>query len=89
MGSPIPSPGVPWRRLRGSELSLSFLSIGVRGLGGGLVGAVWVPVRELPPGQSRVYAVDAYKKEAPEGVELFDLPEPDPSERERYWEFRS
>jgi len=53
------------------------------------VGAVWVPVRELPPGQSRVYAVDAYKKEAPEGVELFDLPEPDPSEREHYWEFRS
>jgi hypothetical protein len=46
-------------------------------------------VGHIGPGQTAVVEKDAYRDMvAPEDVEAYALPDPEPEERDRYWEFR-
>lgn len=73
----------------GSARRLPFLSVGVRGRTGTLRGGVWLPVGHIGPGQTAVVAKDTYRDLlAPTDVEAYSLPDPEPEERARYWEFR-
>jgi hypothetical protein len=79
----------------GSTLVLPYLSIGVRGRlrapkEGPLEGGAFLPVALIRPGERQVVEFDCYKQlVAPEDVEVFDLPDPGPEDREQYWEFKS
>lgn len=76
----------------GSGTVLPFLSVGVRweGESGSLKGGVWLPVTHVRPGQTAVVEYDAYKGMAdPEKAEVFMLPDPEPEDRDRYWEFKT
>ncbi len=73
----------------GSARRLPFLSIGVRGKTGTLQGGVWLPVGHIGPGQTAIVAKDTYRDLLnPSEVEAYSLPDPEPEERARYWEFR-
>ena len=73
----------------GSGRTLPFLSVGIRSRAGRLVGGVWLSVGHIGPGETAVIEKDAYKDlVAPEDVEAYPLPDPEPEERDRYWEFR-
>lgn len=73
-----------------SELTLPYLSIGVRSLDGKFEGGVWLPVSQIAPRTRAVLERDCYKKLVdPANVQLFALPDPEPEDRERYWEFRN
>lgn len=72
-----------------SNVVLPFLSIGVRSQVHRLQGGIWLPVGHVAPGTSAVVEHDGYKEQVRnEDVELFDLPDPQPEDRDRYWEFR-
>jgi hypothetical protein len=77
----------------GSRLILPYLSIGIRGklrppLHGPLNGGVWLSVSSVRPGETRIIEKDCYKERVdPSDVEAFELPDPDPEDRDRYWEF--
>jgi hypothetical protein len=46
-------------------------------------------VGHIRPGGTAVVAKETYKDLiAPEEVEAYALPDPEPEERDRYWEFR-
>lgn len=73
----------------GSELSLPYLSVGIRSPAGDFEGRVFVPITHVAPGATTVVEVDAYKKNVdPSEVQVFPLPDPEPEDRDRYWEFR-
>jgi hypothetical protein len=73
----------------GSTRSLPFLTIGVRSTAGNFSGSVWLRVSDIPPGGTRLVAHDCYKEYLPrESVQLLDLGDPDPEDREHFWEFR-
>jgi hypothetical protein len=73
----------------GSSRTLPFLSVGIRSRTGRLEGGVWLSVGHIGPGETAVVEKDAYKDLiAPEDVEAYQLPDPEPEERDRYWEFR-
>ncbi|MEG3977456.1 hypothetical protein QT970_22930 [Microcoleus sp. herbarium8] len=73
----------------GSNMVLPFLSIGVRAKNGKLNGGVWLPVSSIQPGKTCILEQDCYKKWLlPEEVDVFEKPDPEPEERDRYWEFR-
>jgi hypothetical protein len=73
----------------GSNRNLPFLSIGIRGKVGNLQGGVWLPVGHILPGQTAVIAKDTYRDLLdPDDVEAYALPDPEPKQRARYWEFR-
>jgi hypothetical protein len=73
----------------GSTQSLPFLTIGVRSTAGNFNGSVWLPVSDIPPGGTKLITHDCYKEYlARESVQLFDLGDPDPEDREYFWEFR-
>jgi hypothetical protein len=73
---------------------LPYLSLGIRGQlrppkTEPLHGGVWLPVSSISPGETRVVVKDCYKDLVdPREVEVFDQPDPEPEDRERYWEFR-
>jgi hypothetical protein len=72
-----------------SDRHLPFLSIGIRGKVGNLQGGVWLIVGHIAPGQTAVVAKDTYRGLLdPDDVEAYPLPDPEPEERARYWEFR-
>lgn len=74
----------------GSDMVLPFLSIGVRGKGGKVNGGVWLPVSSVMPGQTRIIMKDCYKDLVPPSqVDVFDQPDPEPEDRDRYWEFKA
>jgi len=74
----------------GSDRTLPYLTIGVRGKHGQVQGGVWLPVSHIGPGQSAVVEKDCYKRHlAPEDVEAFNEPDPEPEDRDRYWEFKA
>jgi len=74
----------------GSDRCLPFLSIGIRGRVGNLEGGVWLPVGHITPGQTAVVAKETYRDLLdPNDVEAYQLPDPEPEDRARYWEFRS
>jgi hypothetical protein len=78
----------------GSNMTLPYLSIGVRGRlrppkSGPLNGGVWLPVSTIHPGESRFIEKDCYKDVVdPLDIEVFAKPDPQPESRDRYWEFR-
>jgi hypothetical protein len=73
----------------GSDSLLPFLSIGIRGKIGNLQGGVCLPVSHICPGQTAVVAKHTYRDLLdPSDVEAYPLPDPEPEERARYWEFR-
>jgi hypothetical protein len=73
----------------GSDITLPFLSIGVRWKDSSLEGGVWLPVSHIAPGMTAIVEHDVYRKMvATSGVEVFELPDPEPEDRERYWEFK-
>lgn len=74
-----------------SDRRLPYLSVGVRGREGRvLVGAIWLDVGGIAPGEQARVHHDAYKDQlSPTDFEAFELPEPIPEKREAYWEFRA
>jgi len=69
-----------------SDVTLPYLSIGIRGA---INGGAWLPVGHIRPGETRIVLKDCYKDVAsPDEIEPFDLPDPIPEDRDRYWEFR-
>jgi hypothetical protein len=84
-----PSGEVMYEVTNGSDRYLPFLSIGIRGKVGNLQGGVWLPVGHIAPGQTKVVVKDTYRGLLdPTDVEAYPLPDPEPEERARYWEFR-
>ena len=79
----------------GSDMTLPYLFLGVRGKlrppnSGPLGGGARLPVGSVRPGRTATIEYGCYKKfVAPEDVEVFDLPDPGPEDREYYWEFRA
>jgi hypothetical protein len=72
-----------------STHSLPYLTIGVRDRSGVvLLGAVWLEVSRIGPGQTGLVSKDCYKDRiSSDELVLFDLPEPIPEKRDLYWEF--
>jgi hypothetical protein len=71
-----------------SDGLLPYFSIGIRTKDRRLVGAVWLPVASLVPGESMCIEKECYADLASaEELEPFELPDPTPSTRFRYWEF--
>jgi hypothetical protein len=79
----------------GSDVTLPFLSLGVRGKlrppkNGPLNGGVWLPISAILPGETQVVEKDCYKEVVdPSDIEVFEKPDPEPEDRDRYWEFKS
>jgi hypothetical protein len=64
------------------------LTVGVRSRDGALNGAVCLDLNSVGPGQRGVLHVSCYKDLVPpQEIEIFELPEPRPEDREYYWEF--
>ena len=73
----------------GSHVRLPYLSIGIRSKDGRLIGGVWLPVSSIAPGETAIVEKDVYRDLVePSAVEAYAKPDPDPEDRERYWEFR-
>jgi hypothetical protein len=78
----------------GSNTVLPYLTIGIRGKlrppkTGPLTGGAFLPVSCILPGQSQIIEFDCYKKYVdPKDVEAFAQPEPQPEDRDEYWEFK-
>lgn len=73
----------------GSSMTLPYLSIGVRDKHGGLEGGVWLPVSHVGPLQTAIVEKDCYKAYLdPRNAETFAEPDPEPEDRDRYWEFK-
>ena len=74
----------------GSRVRLPFLSIGVRARDGSLDGGMWLPVSGIAPGETAIVEKNAYKDRLdPSNVEAYSKPDPDPEDKDRYWEFRT
>lgn len=78
----------------GSDLILPYLSVGIRGKlrpprSGPLNGGVWLPVLNILPGETRMIEKDCYKEVVdPADIEAFGEPDPEPEDRDRFWEFK-
>jgi len=68
---------------------LPALTVGVRSRDKRLNGAVRLDIGHIKPGQSGILRVGCYKNlVSPSEIEVFALPEPNPEDREYYWELR-
>ena len=68
--------------------ALSALTIGVRSKNGQLNGAIRLDVRHVRPGQTDVLRANCYKGLVPpQEIEVFALPNPQPEDRDQYFEF--
>ena len=91
---PVLLPSSGRGQLERSDMTLPYLFLGVRGKlrppnGGPLNGGA-LSGSSIRPGETRVIEHDCYKKVVtPEDVEVFDLPDPGPEDREQYWEFKT
>lgn len=77
----------------GSDIRLPFLSVGIRGpIRDGddiLTGGVWLPIFDIGPGETKIVEKGCYKDlVSPDRAEAFEEPDPEPEDRDRYWEFR-
>jgi hypothetical protein len=71
----------------GSDLRLEYLTIGIRGKTIG-EGAIFLPVRSVAPGRTKVITFDCYKQwERPTEIEAFSITDLGPEDRPYYWEF--
>jgi hypothetical protein len=74
----------------GSSLTLPFLSLGTVSKGSNLQSGIWLPIPHVHPGQKSVTQHSVYNPPAtPEGFAVYLLPDPEPEDRERYWEFKA
>lgn len=72
-----------------SDIVLPFLSIGVRARDNSFVGGIWIPTSAIHPHTKGMVTHNVYTNTGlSTDIELFDLPDPLPEDRERYWEFR-
>jgi hypothetical protein len=72
-----------------SDTTIPFISIGINHKHGVFSGGVWLDVSGVRPGSSAIVEKDCYSSIAKfDDLEFFDLPEPEPHNRDRYWEFR-
>jgi hypothetical protein len=68
--------------------TLPAITLGVRSKDSQLNGAIRLAIRNVNPGQTLVIHADCYKGlVAPEDIEIYSLPDPQPEDREYYWEF--
>jgi hypothetical protein len=72
-----------------STRRLPYLTFRVRDRNGKTTGRVRVATRDILPGQSAVVECDFYRKHIQPADLIVDMDEPDPSEREQFWEFRA
>jgi hypothetical protein len=84
---------IQFKVFNGSRISLPYLSIGIRGRlrdnSDFLEGGIWLPVGDIRPGETKIVAKDCYKRfVAPELIEALEQPDPEPEDRDRYWEFK-
>jgi hypothetical protein len=67
---------------------LAVLTVGVRSKDQRLNGAVRLRIGHIAPGQKDLIHVDCYKDLVPpQEIEIFSLPDPEPEDRDYYWEF--
>lgn len=72
----------------GGGRTLPVLTVGVRSRNGRLNGAIRLKIGHVGPGQTAVLHADCYKDlMPPDEIELFSLPDPQPEDRDQYWEF--
>lgn len=72
-----------------SDITLPFLTLGVRGKAGKVKGRIWLPVSAARPGESIIVKKGCYKGHLePADVEVFDIGDPLPQDRDRFWEFK-
>lgn len=75
--------------LNRSQMTLPYLTVGVRHRQGLFEGAVWLPISDVPQGQWTLVQKECYRSLAsPADLEFFPMPDPNPEDREAYWEFR-
>jgi hypothetical protein len=73
----------------GSRMTLPFYSVGIRDKKEDFIGAVWLPVSDVKPGSTAVIKHEGYKEYIErENIEAFALPDPEPDDRDSYWEFK-
>jgi hypothetical protein len=73
----------------GSDTVLPYLTLGIRYKGGDAFGGVKLPIADLNPGSKKLVEIDCYKKwHDPSTVEPFEEGDPEPEDRDRYWEFK-
>ncbi len=74
----------------GSDQTLPYLTLGVRGKQNRIEGGTWLPVSNVAPGEKRTIKKGCYKNLLPsEQVIVFDEVDPTPETRDRYWEFKA
>ncbi|XZE36957.1 hypothetical protein SH501x_002546 [Pirellulaceae bacterium SH501] len=73
-----------------SKLRLPYYSLGVRDRESSFEGIVWLDTGKIEPNQSGIITRECYKNLVPASrLEFFQLPKPEPEDREQYWEFKS
>jgi hypothetical protein len=73
----------------GASIALPFYSIGIREKTGEFMGRVWLPVSNIEPGATAVIKHDCYKKYVDQAnLDAHALPDPEPEDRDSYWEFK-
>jgi len=72
-----------------SRGTLPYLTLEVVWKDGSLIGGVWLPVSHVRPGQRALVAHEGCKGASLSDVDIAKSPDPTPSDRDRYWEFRA
>ena len=73
----------------GSTMTLPFLSIGIHSKDRKVNGGAWLPISDVGPGETKIVEKECYKKQiSPENVVAFAHKDPEPEDRDRFWEFR-
>lgn len=72
-----------------SAITLPYLSVGIRDRDGAiLTGGAYLNIAKILPGECGIVSKDCYKDKIPaDKLEVFELPEPIPEKKARYWEF--
>jgi hypothetical protein len=84
-----PDKRVRLRVHNGSELTLPWLTVGVRSTNPPLEGALWLDVSNIKPGTTATLTVDAYRDQVdPANIEL-ELRDPRPEDRKSFRELSS
>jgi len=69
--------------------ALMALTVGARSKDGRLNGAIRLDVRHVGPGETALLHASCYKDLVqPQEVDVFALPDPQPEDRDYYWEFK-
>jgi hypothetical protein len=72
-----------------SCLILPYLSIGVRHKDGSFEGGIWLNTLNINPGQTAIVEKDCYSElTCFNDLEFFDEIDPEPEDRDQYWEFK-